>query len=209
MHQKPHQKLHRKLSKKYAQKGIEYIVGIDEAGRGALAGPVAVGAVKMRVEYFPLWLKAIKDSKKLSPKQRVAWLTKLESDAHIESAYALIGNNHIDTKGIVSAVSLGIARVLKMVSADPASSVILLDGGIHAPKEYTLQETIIKGDEKVACIALASITAKVHRDAYMVKLGNKLPQYQFARHKGYGTKLHQQMIKKHGLSNQHRVTFCH
>lgn len=200
--------MHRKLSRKYKELGVTHIVGIDEAGRGALAGPVSVGAVKMSVEYYPTWLQGIKDSKKLSPKKREEWLQKLEQDSNIQSAYALIDNMHIDTKGIVSAVKEGIASVLNKVSADPACCVIVLDGGIKAGSEYTQQETIIKGDEKVACIALASITAKVHRDAYMVELDAVYPEYQFARHKGYGTKLHKKAIEKHGISNQHRITFC-
>lgn len=201
--------MHRKLSRKYKKMGVTHIVGIDEAGRGALAGPVSVGAVKMSVEYYPTWLQGIQDSKKLSPKKREEWLQKLEQDSNIQSAYALIDNKHIDTKGIVSAVKVGIARVLKKVSANPACCVIVLDGGIKAGSEYTQQETIIKGDENVACIALASITAKVHRDAYMVELDEVYPEYQFARHKGYGTKLHKKAIRKHGISNKHRITFCH
>ncbi len=187
---------------------MTHIVGIDEAGRGALAGPVSVGAVKMSIDYYPKWLQGIKDSKMLSPKKREEWLQTLERDTNIEQVYALIDNNHIDTKGIVSAVREGIDRVLKELALDSNKTLVVLDGGIYAPEKFVHQETIIKGDEKVAVIGLASIVAKVMRDRYMCAL-EKETIYHFSTHKGYGTKLHKEAIKKHGLSNQHRKTFCH
>ncbi|MDD5152417.1 MAG: ribonuclease HII [Candidatus Pacebacteria bacterium] len=200
------------------KKRFVYTVGIDEVGRGPLAGPVAVGAVlidkkhqKQVARLFPV----VKDSKKLSHKKRVEWLAKIkgaEEKGFLVSAVAFVSSSEIDRAGLSKAIRKALQRALvgvrgKMKVNSPDSVLVLLDGGLYAPERYKNQKTIIKGDEKELSIALASIVAKVTRDALMVKLGKKFPQYGFEKHKGYGTHLHYNMIKKHGLTPHHRKSF--
>lgn len=206
---------------------IKYIIGIDEVGRGPLAGPVTVAAVAVKIKRLSknsvLSFKAhktffnhilsprknrvleqsLKDSKKLSPKQREEWNIFLRKccDFHIASVSAKV----IDKIGISKAVALAIKRVLKKFSRKP--SIVLLDGLLKAPSQYN-QRTIVKGDEKKPLIAAASIIAKVARDKKMVQLHKKFPKYRFDKHKGYGTKLHYEMLKKYGLCAEHRKSFC-
>ena len=190
-----------------------YIIGIDEVGRGCLAGPLTVGAIlkKGRVD-----LRGIKDSKKLSVKQRGEWLEKIKSwnlkHEALSVATASIGAQIIDKIGISAAARLAVGRCLKKLKLSSKFHVsrfkILLDGSLYAPRTYLNQKTIIKGDEKIPLIAAASIVAKVHRDRKMTRLHQLFPQYGFAIHKGYGTKFHSAAIKKHGLSKIHRRSFC-
>ncbi len=198
--------------------GKKYIVvGIDEAGRGPLAGPIAVAGVTMSVPYTRYRryiaylisnriLKGIKDSKKLSAKQRQEWLEILKEN--FEFHIAMVGPQTIDKIGISGATKIAMTRVLRKFNS-PAGGpdLVLLDGSLFAPKHYN-QKTIIKGDEKVALIAAASIIAKEFRDAKMLRLHRKFPQYCFNKHKGYGTKLHYKMLKKYGLSFFHRQSYC-
>ena len=184
------------------------VIGIDEAGRGPLAGPVCVGAVAAPANCPPASpnykiLKNIKDSKKLSAKKREKWNEILRK--HFECHFTLVSNKIIDKAGINKAVFLGVKRVLKKFSKRP--DLVLMDGSLKAPKNYT-QKTIIKGDEKVPLISAASIIAKVARDKRMLKLHKKFPRYGFHLHKGYGTKMHYEKIKQNGLSPIHRKSFC-
>ncbi|MEK7460582.1 MAG: ribonuclease HII [Patescibacteria group bacterium] len=191
-------------------------VGIDEVGRGPLAGPVAVGAVLIYAEHsktvsriFPI----IKDSKKLSQKSRGEWFLKIreaEKAGFLISSVQFVSSKHIDKNGIAPSIRKALAQALEAVSAmddDKFSADVLLDGGLQAPKEYRNQKTIIKGDEKMLVIALASIVAKVTRDARMIKFGKKLPAYGFEKHKGYGTRAHYTAIKKHGVTEHHRKSY--
>ena len=179
------------------------IIGVDEVGRGPLAGPVTVGAVvankNLRI------LRGIKDSKKLSAKQREEWLFKFKN---LKSATASVGAQIIDRIGITAAARLATGRCLRKLRIKNLKFKILLDGSLYAPRTYLNQKTIIRGDEKIPLIAAASIVAKVHRDNKMVRLHEQFPKYRFDLHKGYGTKLHQRVIKKHGLSILHRMSFC-
>ncbi len=197
------------------------VVGIDEAGRGPLAGPIAVAGVMMIVPYTRYRrymaylisnriLKGIKDSKKLSAKKRGEWRKILRENFDCQSV--LVGSQIIDKIGISRATKIAVVRVLRKFPSFAKASegkyhLILLDGGLKAPKHYN-QKTIIKGDEKVALIAAASIIAKTRRDSHMLRLHKKFPKYCFDKHKGYGTKLHYKMIKKHGFCPFHRYSFC-
>ncbi|MFZ2831786.1 MAG: ribonuclease HII, partial [Minisyncoccia bacterium] len=191
-------------------KKFMYIIGIDEVGRGPLAGPVAVGAVCIRGEHqiklkklFP----TIKDSKKLSPKKREEWLIKINevrSEGWLEYTVAFVSPGVIDKNGLSYAIRTALEKALNSIEHNPKEVKVLLDGGLHAPAEYLNQETIIKGDEKKLAIALASIVAKVARDKKMIALAKKLSQYGFEKHKGYGTRAHYTAIKKHGISIHHR-----
>ena len=189
----------------------KYIIGIDEAGRGPLAGPVSVGAVLFEKDEYEQFKKENKDlvgrdSKKLSEKKREEWFEKIQG-LPLENAVAFSSNKVIDTKGIVPAINTAIEKIFVEFKIKPEECRVLLDGNLKAPEEFKNQETIIKGDEKEPVISLASIIAKVSRDRYIVKLSEKYPEYCFEKHKGYGTKLHYEMIKKHGLCNIHRRSF--
>lgn len=193
------------------------IVGIDEVGRGPLAGPVTVGVVAFFVKHSKgvnNILRGIKDSKKLSSQQREDWLKKIKLESRLYVAVASVSHKTIDRLGIVRAttraVDVSIRRLnVQLLPHIQASNFrILLDGSLYAPLLYTNQETITKGDEKVPIIAAASIVAKVHRDNTMRRFHTKLPLYRFDLHKGYGTKLHCKLIHKYGLSSIHRKTFC-
>jgi ribonuclease HII len=184
------------------------VIGIDEAGRGPLAGPVAVGAVMAIINTKsearnPKQIQKIKDSKKLNSKQREIWFKILKKN--FECHCVFISHKVIDKINIHQATLLGVERVLKKFKKKP--DLVLLDGSLHAPKEYK-QKTIIKGDEKIPLISAASVIAKVSRDRKMLQLHKKHPKYCFDKHKGYGTKLHYKKIKKHGLLEIHRKSFC-
>lgn len=203
------------LGWKNMDKKRDYVVGIDEAGRGPIAGPVAVGAVLFDADTFASLQKSgafagLRDSKKLSEKKREEWYVKLQSwtkDGLARMAVALVPPEMIDRHGIAPCITEGIAGALKRVAADPERTQVLLDGGIRAPKEFARQKTIIKGDEKEPVIALASIAAKVTRDRKMSSLAKEFHQYGLETHKGYGTKLHYERIEKWGIASIHRRTY--
>ena len=204
------------------------IIGIDEVGRGPLAGPVAVGAVCIYAEHqrrvaklFPV----VKDSKKLTPKKRAEWRERIreaETLGYLSCAVTFVAPSVIDKKGLSYAIRTAIEKSLEAIEPHLGASLpsqlggstsklgetmVLLDGGLRAPSPYINQETIIKGDEKELAIALASIVAKVARDARMVSLSKKFPEYGFEKHKGYGTRAHYTAIKKNGLTKHHRKSF--
>ncbi len=190
---------------------MKYIIGIDEAGRGALAGPVAVGSVLVSKDFNWELILGVADSKQVSPKKREEIFLiakKLEKQGKLKYAVALVSEKVIDKKGITFAVREGIKRTLIKLAPDAKTTYIKLDGLLHAPVEFLHQKTIIKGDVTEKEISLASIMAKVTRDRYMVVLGKKHTLYGFEIHKGYGTLLHRKNIKKHGLKVMHRTTFC-
>ena len=185
-----------------------FIVGIDEAGRGPLAGPVCVGAVGVKIKSKKSNLKnleGIKDSKKLSAKKREEWFKILQENKEFECHHVFVSHEAIDKFGIRKAVIFGVEKVLEKFSRKP--DLVLMDGSLYAPEKYK-QETIIKGDEKVPLISAGSIIAKVSRDRVMLNMHKKYPEYCFNEHKGYGTKKHFEKIIKHGFCDIHRKTFC-
>ena len=189
---------------------MRYIVGIDEAGRGPLAGPVAVGVVKVDSRFNKKFWRGIRDSKKLSEKVREEWfrLAKLEREAgRLDYAVSLVSEKVIDQKGIVYAINLGLKKCLTKLKLDPKQTKVFLDGSLKAPVEFAYQETIIKGDTKVPLISLASILAKVTRDRFVVRLAKKFPGYGLEVHKGYGTKEHLKRLRTLGPSPCHRQSF--
>lgn len=196
--------------------GMKYIVGIDEAGRGPLAGPVAVGGVavpqnirarKALKKVFP----KIKDSKQLSEKQRDVWFAEIKRLAkvgHLSWAVSFSSAKLIDEEGITRAVARATARTLKKLALHPPHALLLLDGGLKAPAEYARQKTIVRGDATHIEIALASVCAKVLRDRKMKQYAKLYSFYAFEKHKGYGTAKHIRAIRKYGLSKVHRASFC-
>ncbi len=182
-----------------------FIVGIDEVGRGPLAGPITLAYVACSIRNYKKNFKKIRDSKKLSLRKREEWFQHLKDHPNLEFGVASVGPATIDKKGISKAVKIAIKRLVSKLKFKP--KMILLDGSLYAPPEFT-QKTIIKGDEKNPIIAAASIMAKVTRDRKMVRLAKVYPKYGFEIHKGYGTKLHMKLVRRHGLSKIHRRSFC-
>ncbi len=213
----------------------KYIIGIDEVGRGALAGPVVVAAALLKKQEMfggdcELGEHRIKDSKKLSPKQREAWFNYFKNTPSIQFAVARVYPRRIEKMNISRAANLAAERAykkliaryklpaikskllvnsFKLTSKEIANIQVFLDGGLflgnsEQPKNA---KTIIKGDEKITAVAVASIIAKVHRDHYMVRLAKKYPTYGFDAHKGYGTKRHYKALRKSGPCGVHRKTF--
>ncbi len=194
-----------------------FVVGVDEAGRGPLAGPVAVGVVAMAGNIYEQYCRSRRripvgrDSKKLSVKQRDFWFAEIKTLRELDFlnfSVALVSHKDIDRFGIVPAIQLGINGSLARLKIDPTEALILLDGGLHAPAEFANQQTIIGGDEQEAIIGLASVAAKVSRDRRMIELSAEYPEYHFDQHKGYGTALHRRIIEERGLSVIHRRSFC-
>ena len=199
------------MKNKRLPKDIKFVVGIDEVGRGPLAGPVAVCAFKMPAKFNTKSFGPLKDSKKLKPKQRkeiLAKLIKLKKNKVIDYFVSYESAQRIDKIGISKAIKNCLIKALKNIKAKPNECLVLLDGGLKAPEEFKNQKTIIKGDEKERAIAFASIAAKVSRDALMCKLAKKHKNYSFEIHKGYGTQKHCEAIKEYGLSLEHRKCFC-
>jgi len=189
---------------------FKYIIGIDEVGRGPIAGPVAVCALCLQNNFNTKEFKYFRDSKKLSHLQRVKWIEKINNEkkkGNIIYKVSFASSKIIDNKGIVFAINKCLVGSLKFLNRKPKESWVLLDGGLKAPREYIYQKTIIKGDEKELAIALASIVAKETRDNLMVKLAKKYPDYALEKHKGYGTAAHYMALKNKGISTIHRKSF--
>lgn len=189
---------------------IEWQIGIDEAGRGPLAGPVAVGLVKVPADFDWILLPGVGDSKKISTKNRAEIFrvaTKLKQEGKLDFVVILGEVKAIDSKGIAVVIRECIEDGLKQLKLLPDECHVKLDGALKAPGEFS-QETIIKGDSKELVIGLASILAKETRDVMMVTLAQQYANYSFEKHKGYGTKLHRNLIFTNGLSPIHRVTYC-
>jgi ribonuclease HII len=185
-----------------------WTIGIDEAGRGPLAGPVSVGVFAVSSDFVMENLNGIRDSKQISEKKREEWYKILTALPECRCAVAFSSPQLIDTKGIVYAIQNAMQRALAKLDLDPQLCTVMLDGSLHAPSEYLSQKTIIKGDVTEPVISAAAILAKVKRDMYMKKVAEEYPPYLFEKHKGYGTKVHCEAIRTHGLSELHRTSFC-
>jgi len=177
--------------------------GIDEVGRGPLAGPVVAAAVILPMDFF---CADIKDSKKLKRAQikKVSELIKQNASAY---AIGVVDSSIIDEKDILTATFMAMKYAVDNLKIKP--DVLLIDGNQKNPylKEFE-QYPVVDGDAVVPVISAASIIAKDYRDTLMEEYSKSFPEYFFERHKGYGTKLHLEMIKKHGLSPLHRKSFC-
>lgn len=182
------------------ERGYRLIAGVDEAGRGPLAGPVAAAAVIFDAGYKN---KAIQDSKTLNPIEREQLFVEIKNTA-LTYAVGIVGWKEIDEMGILNASKLAMRRAI--LKLDPKPDFILSDA---VPLNVTdiPQKALIGGDGRVFSIAAASILAKVTRDHLMIKYHKKYPSYGFDQHMGYGTEIHLSAIKKHGPSPIHRMTF--
>lgn len=186
---------------------MQYIVGIDEVGRGPLAGPITVGVVCMPASLSWKHFPKLKDSKKLSEASREVWHRYIKEHPHIRAAVASVSATVIDRIGIVAAGNLAARRALAQLRLHPKHCDVQLDKGLVVGADWK-QKSYIKGDERFPAIALASIYAKVTRDRYMTRISKKYPQYGFGVHKGYGTRFHMHQMRVHNLSPLHRKTFC-
>ena len=182
------------------EQGFSIVCGVDEAGRGPLAGPVCAAAVILPEG---IEIEGLNDSKKLTEKKREKLFDIIKEKA-VAYAIAFADEKEIDEINILQATFLAMKRAFDAleVKADYA----LVDGN-RMPKLDSDGETIVSGDALSPSIAAASILAKVTRDRLMVEYDKKYPQYQFAKHKGYGTKVHTEAIKEHGPCDIHRLTF--
>ena len=196
--------------------GFKLVIGVDEAGRGPLAGPVLAAAVAV---VFPADrrdfadLPIVRDSKEMTPAAREAAYRRIIRHKNLVCASAGVGEKIIDKINILEASKLAMVRAVRKATRQikdkiPTGEIVcLIDGNFSIKIPYE-QKSIIGGDAKVFCIAAASIVAKVRRDRLMEKIGKLYPEYGFTRHKGYGTKEHLAAIEKHGLCSVHRRTFA-
>ncbi len=181
-------------------KGFAAVCGIDEAGRGPLAGPVCAGAVILPRDYeHPI----LNDSKKLTEKRREEVYEDIIKDA-AAWAVGFATEQEIDRINIVNATFLAMKRAVEGLSILPDFAYI--DGNLY-PHTGVVEQTLIKGDALCMSVAAASIVAKVSRDRLMLELSEKYPEYRFEKHKGYGTALHYEMLEMYGVSPVHRRTF--
>ena len=188
------------------QSGLKHIAGLDEAGRGALAGPVAVGTVILPNDQTLLstTLSGARDSKQMTPRQRERLALQIKAVA-LNWSVGFADAHEIDSQGIVRATRLAAIRALHQFSLDP--QYLLTDFRLELPQLEISQTSLVKGDTRCLSIACASILAKTERDSLMRELDARHPGYQLGKHKGYGTQAHRSAMKRLGLSDIHRRSF--
>ena len=203
MKEKEEQRLNelKEIDKSYFKEGYNYICGIDEAGRGPLAGPVVVAAVIMPKDSM---IEGVNDSKKVSEKKREK-LYELIIEEAISYSVGIVDQNEIDRINILNATKAGLTEAVRTLKVKP--ELILVDALTNIDTCGVPYQTIIKGDAKSYSIAAASIIAKVTRDRIMREWDKVYPQYGFEKHKGYGTAAHISAIKENGLCPLHRLSF--
>ena len=184
----------------------KYIAGLDEAGRGALAGPVCVGAVILPDDnpHLSQTLSGVRDSKQLTPRKRDQLVPRIK-DISYSWGIGFASAEEIDAMGIVPATRLAASRAVEMLACFP--HFLLTDFRLELPELDISQTALVKGDQRSLSIAAASILAKTARDEFMYKLHDQYPDYGLMRHKGYGTLVHRKAIAKFGYSPIHRKTF--
>jgi len=188
------------------QSGLHHIAGLDEAGRGALAGPVSVGAVILPKDRTLLStaLSGARDSKQMTPREREQLAPRIKATA-LNWSVGFASPEEIDAQGIVRATRLAAIRALHQFSLDP--EYLLTDFRLELPQLEISQTSLVKGDAVCLSIACASILAKAERDALMQELDEIYPGYQLGKHKGYGTQAHRSAMQRLGLSEIHRKSF--
>jgi ribonuclease HII len=189
------------MENKLRRDGKVLICGIDEVGRGCLAGPLVAAAVvlpegcRMRLH----------DSKLLNREARELLAPRIQDKA-IGYGLGWVSNTEIDEMGMTWAVTLAYERALEELDADVSS--IIIDGNYNYLADYDIAETLVKADQKVACVAAASIIAKVARDNYMYEFCKRYPEYCWDSNVGYATRKHRDAIAEYGLTDLHRQSFC-
>ncbi len=188
------------IENEYKARGYNIICGIDEAGRGPLAGPVYAAAVILPPDCV---IDGLNDSKKLTEKKREKLFDEIKEKA-LAYGIASADEKEIDEINILNATFLAMKRAVDSLSVKP--DLALVDGN-QKPHTGVEEVTVVKGDAKSMSIAAASVLAKVSRDRFMLETAKKYPQYEFERHKGYGTKLHYEKIAQYGVCEIHRRSF--
>jgi len=183
------------------------VIGVDEAGRGCLAGPVFAGAVFCDLEIAKrlLKIKELTDSKKLTEKKRERVFDEIKN-LKIPFAFASVDSKKIDKINILNAAKEAMVTSVNKLKNMSKSFIVAVDGNQKIAVDVP-QLTVVKGDLRFKTIAAASVVAKVLRDKYMRELHYRYPEYDFLNHKGYGTKKHKEMIKKFGVMEEHRLSF--
>jgi len=190
-----------KMERELHKQGSILVAGIDEVGRGALAGPLVAACV-----ILPSNCRlSLADSKLLLPKTRATIAKKIQTKA-IGFGLGWVSNQEIDEFGLSWSLQEAYVRALEDMALEV--SQIILDGSVNYLKEFNICQTLIKADQSVSCVAAASIIAKVARDEYMRSLHEQYPQYYYQTNVGYGTRAHREAIKTNGLSALHRKSFC-
>lgn len=190
--------------------GYRWVLGVDEAGRGPLAGPVTAGGVLVDLNALD-WCAGVADSKKLTPRRREALRAVIERDAPAATIQH-VSVSEVDRRNVLGAslwAMRSCAQSLLLSSKVPRNEVLVVVDGKQRLEDFDgPQEALIKGDARSLAVAAASILAKVARDEWMIALHEELPMYGFDRHKGYPTKMHLQALREHGASSHHRVSFA-
>ena len=189
------------FEKSFYDKGYKVIAGVDEAGRGPLAGDVYAGAVIFRPGTI---IEGLNDSKKISPKKRDLLFDEIKEKA-VSWSVGIATVAEIEELDILNATFLAMRRAIEGLSVTP--DFVMVDGNQHIRKRESPNEPVIKGDSLSMSIAAASILAKVSRDRYMEEMAEKYPEYEFCGHKGYGTKRHAELIREFGPCPIHRLSF--
>ncbi len=195
---------------KLCQKGCKFIAGVDEVGRGPLAGSVMAAAVVFPATMFEIEcpeLKGINDSKKMTLKKREEIYETLTTNENVKWALGSASEKVIDDVGIYKATQLAMLWAIEKLSVEP--DFVIIDGREFRNELFNKYKKafVIRADEKIISCSAASVIAKVTRDKEMQKMHEKYPEYGFDQHKGYGTKLHMEMIKRHGPCPIHRRSF--
>lgn len=200
---------------RYSTKGLnqkKWIIGVDEVGRGPLAGPLYVCACAMpfykyrKMRWHRPW-GTLTDSKLLKPPARFSWYQEalvMEKTGRIKIGMGIASAAQIDRLGLSVCIRTSVEKAITKLGIDPVECSVLLDGSLKAPSVFVKQKTIIKGDQKKKIISLASVIAKVVRDDYMTKQGRTYPDYRWEGNKGYGTRMHCKAIAQFGLTPLHR-----
>lgn len=190
-----------RLENSLRRNGKLFVCGIDEVGRGCLAGPLVAAAVILPAN----WKKALKDSKLLTAQKREE-LSSYILEKSIASGIGWVDNEEIDEIGLTEAVRRAYLQALEDMNS--GFSVAVIDGNYNYLDEFGIAQTLIKADQKVSCVAAASIIAKVARDKYMTEKSEIYPEYDFISNVGYGTKKHRVALMNNGLTGLHRKSFC-
>lgn len=190
-----------RLENSLRRDGKLFVCGIDEVGRGCLAGPLVAAAVILPAN----WRKTLKDSKLLSAQMREE-LNEYILEKSLASGIGWVDNIDVDELGLTQSVRLAYMRALEDMNS--GFSIAVIDGNYNYLDDFEVAQTLIKADQKVSCVAAASIIAKVARDKYMSKQSEIHPEYDFINNVGYGTKKHREALMNNGLTSLHRKSFC-
>jgi ribonuclease HII len=190
-----------RLENSLRREGHLFVCGIDEVGRGCLAGPLVAGAVILPAH----WKKPLKDSKLLTESARVE-LNEYILQKSLANGIGWVENTEIDEIGLTEAVKLAYLRAIE--DMDAGFSLAVIDGNYNYLDEFGVAQTLVKADQKMSCVAAASIIAKVARDNYMYEKSTEYNLYDFENNVGYGTKKHREAVATYGITPLHRKSFC-